>query len=111
MIEFKDDDELLEYISKQIRMGNFDWEVEDRFDYLNVYNDFYFPDESSFMEVVKYDIAHGEHDDLVAKRAEKLDIFPIPPTVDAQRQAEHRGIHSDGVWHWSHCARCLERYK
>ena len=111
MIEFQDEDSLNEYIAKQSRMGEFDWEVEDRYENLNLYSDLYFHSENDLNEFIEVEIGNGEWDGAVAKRAEKIDKLPVPPYVDRMLQSNHRFIHPKGVYHWTFCTDCLERYK
>lgn len=114
MIEFQDEDSLNEYITKQIRMGEFDWEVEDRYEVVNMYDDLHFRSQNELDEFVKDEIVHGEWDEAVKKRAphiKGLEEQLLPDTVHTERQSVHKSEHPEGVMHWSFCARCLERYK
>lgn len=114
MIEFKDEDSLNEYIAKQIRMGDFDWEVEDRYEASKMYDDLYFQSAHDLDEFIEAEISSGEHDEAVAKRAPRIKDLAeqlLPDNVHTERQNVHKSEHPEGVVHWSFCARCLERYK
>lgn len=114
MFEFADEHELEEYIVKQIRMGDFDCEVEDRYEYMNTYNDLYFQSAHDLDEFVEAEISAGQWDEAVEKRAVHLDGVSdllLPDSVHTERQAIHKSEHPEGVMHWTFCARCLERYK
>lgn len=114
MIEFQDEDSLNEYITKQIRMGDFDWEVEDRYEASKMYDDLYFQSAHDLDEFIEAEISSGEHDEAVAKRAPHVRSIAenlLPDSVHTERQIVHKNEHPEGVMHWSFCARCLERYK
>lgn len=114
MIEFKDEDELAEYIAKQIRMGDFDWEVEDRYEVSKMYDDLYFQSAHDLDEFIEAEISSGQHDEAVESRAPHLSGMLeqlLPDSIHTERQTAHKSEHPDGTMHWTFCARCLERYK
>lgn len=113
-IEFDDENGLAQYITEQIRMGNFDWEVEERFEVSKMYDDLYFQSAHDLDEFIEAEISSGEHDESVEKRAPHIKGLAeqlLPDDVHTERQNAHKSEHPDGVVHWSFCARCLERYK